>query len=226
MDFHYYGHSTFSLITSDGTTLLFDPFFTSNPHTEVKPEDVAADYILVTHAHNDHTEDLIAIAKHTEATVIAMAELASYLATQGVNVHGMNIGGQFTFPFGTVKMTHAQHSSSMVINGLPVYMGEPAGFLLTIDGLYLYNAGDTSNFGDMALFGKTGAIDYAILPIGDNFTMGPRAAASAAQRLQAKHVIPVHYNTFPVIEQDPQAFTALLPEGVVQVVAPNTTINL
>lgn len=226
MQFHYFGHSTFSLTTTDGTVILFDPFFTSNPMTDVSADDLKPDYIIVTHAHNDHTEDLISIAKRSGATVIAIAELASYVATQGIKSHGMNIGGQYEFPFGLVKMTHAQHSSSMVINGLPVYMGEAAGYMLHIDGVFLFNAGDTSNFGDMALFGQTDQINYAILPIGDNFTMGPSAAASAAKRLGAEHVIPVHYNTFPLIEQDPNAFADLLPDGVVEIVEPNATLTI
>ncbi|MDR0899780.1 MAG: metal-dependent hydrolase [Lactobacillaceae bacterium] len=226
MKFNYYGQSTFVITTENGTKLLFDPFFTSNPLTKTDPNSIEADYILVSHAHNDHAEDLPLIAKNTNAQIIGMVELTDFYMLQGLNVHAMNIGGQFEFPFGTVKLTHAQHSSSMFINGLPVYMGEPVGFLLDIDGKRIYYSGDTSNFGDMELFGKEKPIDLAILPIGDNFTMGPHAASSAAKRLNTKSVIPVHYNTYPLIEQDPYAFAKMLPDGVVTVVEPDTEVEI
>lgn len=226
MQFTYYGHSSFSITTNKGIKLLFDPFLTSNPLTTTDPAMIVADYILVSHAHHDHTENVIDIASRTNATIITIDELATYYAKQGLNVHAMNIGGEYNFPFGPVKLAHAQHTSSITIEGLPVYMGEPVGFMFTIDGLRFYYAGDTSNFGDMALFGKAQPIDYAILPIGDNYTMGPSAAASAAKRLQARHVIPVHYNTFPDIMQDPNKFASLLPDDVVTILKPDQTIDL
>lgn len=140
--------------------------------------------------------------------------------------HGMNIGGKFDFPFGRVKMVHAQHSSGYEVDGQMIYMGEPAGFIFQTEGKTIYHAGDTSNFGDMSLFGEAFDIDIAFLPIGDNFTMGPSEAANAAKRLRAKKVVPIHFNTFPLIKQDPEAFIKLLPENVGKVMAVGETITL
>lgn len=223
----YHGHSVISVETNDGTRLLFDPYITGNPLTDLIVDQVKTDYLLITHGHSDHIGDMLPIAKNNQATIIALPEILHYAkkngATQG---HPMNIGGKFDFPFGRVKMVHAQHSSGYEINGEMLYMGEPAGFILQIDGKTIYHAGDTSNFGDMALFGEAFDIDVAFLPIGDNFTMGPTEAASAAKRIKAKKVVPIHYNTFPLIQQDPEAFVKLLPEGVGKVMAVGETLEI
>lgn len=227
MKITYYGHSVIAIQLADGTNLLFDPFITGNPLTDLVVEDVKTDYILVTHGHSDHVGDMIPIAKKCDATIIGMVELCAFAEKNGVKkTHGMNIGGKFDFPFGRVKMVHAQHSSGYEVDGQMLYLGEPAGFILQAEGKTIYLAGDTSNFGDMALFGEAFAIDVAFLPIGDNFTMGPNEAASAAKRLKAKQVVPIHYNTFPLIKQDPQAFATLLPAGVAKVMAVGESFTL
>lgn len=227
MKITYHGHSVLSIVMANGQKLLFDPFITGNALTDLKAEEVTADWILVTHGHSDHIGDLIPIAKRNDATVISIVEICSFAEQNGVQkTHGMNIGGKFDFPFGRVKMVPAQHSSGYEADGQMIYMGEPAGFILQAEGKTLYHAGDTAEFGDMALLGEAFEIDLAFLPIGDNFTMGPQDAASAAKRLKAKQVVPIHYNTFPVIEQDPDAFVQLLPEKVGKVMAVGETIEI
>lgn len=202
----WHGHSVVSVLTKAGQTILIDPFLTGNDLCDLDSETVAADYILLTHAHEDHYGDTEAIAKRTGAKVIANVEIAAYLEKKGLNTHGMQMGGQHLFNFGKVKMTPAIHGSSIEINGLPFTLGLAAGFLLTIDGKTIYHAGDTALFTDMKLIGENGPIDLAFLPIGDNFTMGPEDALRAAEYLQAVCVVPIHYNTFPVIQQDPKDF--------------------
>ena len=205
----YYGHSTFGIETEDAK-LIVDPFFApNNPAATVKVDEVEADFILVTHGHGDHVADLVPLAKQTGALVICNFEIANWLGNQGVeNVHPMHIGGGYDFPFGRAKMTIAHHGS-----GLPdgSYGGNPAGFLLHLnEGADIYISGDTALTYDMRLIGEAGGVDLAILCIGDNFTMGPDDAVRAAQFVQAKHVIPCHYDTFPPIRQDADAFAKKL----------------
>lgn len=198
----YYGHSTWALETKDAT-ILMDPFFTGNPLAPVAADAVKPSFIILTHAHGDHYGDTVEIAKRTGATLISNFEIVSYCQKQGVaNAHPMHLGGGYTFPFGRVKLTVAHHGSSFPDG---TYGGNPAGLLLEIEGKRLYNAGDTALFSDMSLIGE-GGLDVALLPIGDNFTMGPEDAAIAAKFLRARTVIPEHYNTWPVINQDPEAF--------------------
>jgi L-ascorbate metabolism protein UlaG (beta-lactamase superfamily) len=202
-------------------TLIIDPFLNHNPQAVTKPEDIKADYILVTHGHADHLGDSLEIAKRNEATIIAPNDLGRYLSFQGAQTHGMGIGGEYEFPFGKVKMTLALHDSSYNPPGTKenIYTGMASGFLITAEGKTIYHAGDTGLFGDMQLLGKLNTIDLAFLPIGDNYTMGPRDAVIAAQFLQAKMVVPMHYNTFPLIKQDPKAFVdSLASEGIEGVV--------
>jgi len=207
MKLTYHGQSTVTIETN-GHHLVIDPFFSGNEKATTNPDDVKADFILLTHAHADHMLDAERIAKATGATIIATHELATYLSFKGLNVHPMNLGGQFEFPFGKVKMTQAFHSSSIIDEEKQTitYMGMPAGFLLTIEGKEIYHAGDTALFGDLALYGAHHEIDLAFLPIGDNFTMGPDDALIAADMLQAKVVVPIHYDTFDLIKQDANAF--------------------
>lgn len=207
MKLTYHGQSTVTIETN-GHHLVIDPFFSGNEKATTNPDDVKADFILLTHAHADHMLDAERIAKATGATIIATHELATYLSFKGLNVHPMNLGGQFEFPFGKVKMTQAFHSSSIIDEEKQTitYMGMPAGFLLTIEGKEIYHAGDTALFGGLALYGAHHEIDLAFLPIGDNFTMGPDDALIAADMLQAKAVVPIHYDTFDLIKQDANAF--------------------
>ncbi|HKV45658.1 MAG TPA: metal-dependent hydrolase [bacterium] len=198
----YYGHSTWALETQ-GVAILIDPFLTGNPLTTVKATDLQANFIILTHAHGDHYGDTVEIAKRTGATLISNFEIVNYCQKQGVaNAHPLHLGGGHTFPFGRVKLTVAHHGSSFPDG---TYGGSPAGVVLELEGKHLYNAGDTALFSDMALIAE-GGLDLAILPIGDNFTMGPEDGAAAAKFLRARTVIPEHYNTWPVIQQDPQAF--------------------
>lgn len=198
----FLGHATFKVETA-GKVLLLDPFLDENPQANVKAADVEPGVILLTHGHFDHVGDCVAIARRTGALVIANADICTWLERRGVeNTHGMNIGGAHRFDFGTVKMTLAHHSS-MLPDG--TYGGNPAGFLLTLEDGIVYFAGDTSLFSDMKMIGEA-AIDVAVLPIGDNFTMGPDDALQAVQLLQPKRVIPNHYNTWPPIEVDVQAW--------------------
>jgi L-ascorbate metabolism protein UlaG (beta-lactamase superfamily) len=197
----WYGHACFS-IEGGGATLLMDPFLTGNPLAPVAADEVNADYVLVSHAHGDHLGDAVPIAKRTGATVIANFEIATYCGNQGVNAHPLHIGGGRDFPFGRVKLTIAHHGSSFPDGS---YGGNPAGFLLTIEGKKIYHACDTALFYDMKLIGEEG-VDLAILPIGDNFTMGPEDALKAVKFIEPKTIVPIHYDTFEVIQQDPHAF--------------------
>ena len=198
------GHACL-LIESDGKRVLIDPFLTGNPMAAARPEDVEADVILVSHGHEDHLGDTVAIAKRTGATVVATYELGNWLKGQGLTkVHGMQHGGGCQVdPAIHVKLTLAFHGSTLPGGG---YGGNPCGFLITFaDGSRVYDAADTGLFGDMKLIGEEG-IDLAILPIGDNFTMGPADALRALKLLMPRKVLPIHYNTWDLIAQDATAW--------------------
>ncbi len=219
MKLTYYGHSD-CLVEMGCHRLLFDPFLTDNPLASISAEEASCDYILLTHGHADHIGDTAAIAKRCGATVIAVFELATYLGNQGVNVHAMHIGGQFEFPLGKVKLTIAHHGSGFFEeNGNIVYLGNPAGILLQCDDKVIYHAGDTGLFYDMNLIGDMHPIDVALLPIGGNFTMDIDDACRAVTFLKPKLVVPVHYNTWPIIEADPKSFARKVP-------APATVVAL
>jgi L-ascorbate metabolism protein UlaG (beta-lactamase superfamily) len=212
MNITYYGHSVV-LIEAGGKKIIIDPFITGNGLCPIKQEDLQVDVILLTHGHNDHVGDTVELAKRCNALVVAPFELATYLSWKGVETHPMHIGGSYTFDFGTVKLTQAFHGSSYEEEGEKiVYTGMPAGILFTYNGKTIYHAGDTALFSDMKLIGELNAIDMAFLPIGDNFTMGLEDAALAAKWIQAKTIVPIHFNTFPVIKQDPEKFLSLLED--------------
>lgn len=202
MNITYYGHSCFSA-NVNGIHLLFDPFITGNPaaaHIDIST--IPADYILISHGHQDHMLDVEAIAKHTGAKLISNYEIISWFKEKGIdNGHPMNIGGAFDFDFGTVKYVTAVHSSSLPDG---TYGGNPGGFVVTPKGLRsgFYYAGDTALTYDMKLIGEAEDIDFALLPIGDNFTMGIKDAVRCAELVGTHTVVGIHYNTFPVIAID------------------------
>jgi L-ascorbate metabolism protein UlaG (beta-lactamase superfamily) len=194
----YYGHSAFLLQTA-GRSVLIDPFLTGNPQATVSAADVHADYIVISHGHGDHVGDAVEIAKRTHAMVISNHEISLWLKRQGVpRTHDMHIGGSHRFSFGTLKLTIAHHGSILPDGSCG---GSPAGLLFQTPAGNIYHAGDTGLFGDMALIGEAG-LKLAILPIGDNYTMGPTDSLRAIRLLQPEIVMPCHVNTFPVIEQD------------------------
>jgi L-ascorbate metabolism protein UlaG (beta-lactamase superfamily) len=199
MKFTYYGQSSFEL-EINGIKLLFDPFISPNElakHIDVNS--LKPDYILLSHGHGDHVADLFTIQKNSGAKVICIADIANWLNGKGItNVHGMNIGGGFNFDFGRVKMVYALHSSSMPDGA---YGGNPAGFVIYADGKKVYFAGDTALTYDMKLLADEN-LDWAILPIGDNYTMDVDDAIKATDFINCKNVIGVHYDTFPVIKID------------------------
>jgi len=222
----WYGHATLGLETG-GFHLLVDPFFSGNPTSPVTADNVKADFILVTHGHGDHVGDTVAIAKRTAATVISNFEIASWLAKQGVkNTHGQHLGGGYKHPFGYLKLTLALHGSALPDGS---YGGNPAGFLLTTnDNLKIYFAGDTGLFGDMQLIGDEG-LELAVIPIGDNFTMGPDDALRAVKLLRPRHVVPIHFSTWGLIEQDPQAWSRRVTAETgaqVHVLQPGASLSL
>jgi len=195
----WYGHAAFGFRIGD-MRLLLDPFISDNPSATVDADDLDADFILISHGHGDHVGDAVNIAKRTGALIISNFEIATWFDKQGFKVHGQHIGGGYLHPFGHLKLTLAFHGSALPDGSDG---GNPVGFLLTpTSGEKIYFACDTGLFGDMRLIGEE-SIDLAVLPIGDNFTMGPDDALRAVQFIKPKHVIPVHYNTFEIINQDP-----------------------
>jgi L-ascorbate metabolism protein UlaG (beta-lactamase superfamily) len=206
MKLTYFGHSAFQIETG-GATLLFDPFISGNKHTEgvVTADQLKPDVILLTHAHGDHWGDTPDIAGRTGALVIAQFEVTNYIEAQHDHkkVHPMNTGGTVEHDWGSVTMTWARHSSSFPDG---TYGGSPAGFILRAEGKTIYAAGDTDRFAEMAWYGDDFDIDVALLPVGDDFTMGPAEAARAAKMLRAGLVVPIHWGTFDLLTGDPDEF--------------------
>ncbi|HSM61213.1 MAG TPA: metal-dependent hydrolase [Longimicrobiales bacterium] len=215
----FHGHAACTLETDDGTRLVFDPFLADNPMTDLTADDLEADYILVSHGHNDHLGDCVPLANRTGATVIGTVELVGFCAGKGVaNVHGMNIGGGHDFPFGRVKLTPANHGGS-VAGDDGSHTTPCTGFLVDFGGKRFYHAGDTALIMDFQLL--RGQVDVALLPIGDNYTMGPADAARAVEMIQPEVVIPIHYSTWPVIDQDPEEFKRMVGDAArVEIVPP------
>lgn len=225
MKISYHGHSVVKIET-EGKTILIDPFINGNGLTDLKEEEQNPDVILLTHGHNDHVGDTVSIAKRSGALVVAPNELANYLGWQGLNVHPMHIGGARQFDFGKVKFTQAFHGSSYVTeNNEIIYTGMPGGILFTAEGKTIYHAGDTALFSDMKLIGERHPVDVLFVPIGDNFTMGIEDAAYAVSLIKPKIVVPIHYNTFPPIEVDPNEFAALVQDAEVQILQPGEFVK-
>ena len=202
IDLTYLGHSGF-LISGADHTVAIDPFLTGNPVAVHEPADIACQHIALTHGHSDHVGDTIDIARANDAEVFAVFEICNYLADQGVErTQPMNPGGQVSTDFGFVALVQAFHSSSLEGR----YMGMPCGVILNINGVTIYHCGDTGLFSDMKLIGEIYKPDIACIPIGDRFTMGPKLATHAAELVGASVAIPIHYNTWPPIAQNPADF--------------------
>jgi L-ascorbate metabolism protein UlaG (beta-lactamase superfamily) len=224
----WYGHAAFALAVGKHT-ILIDPFLTGNPAAHVSADSVVADFIVVSHGHGDHIGDAIALAKRTGAIVISNFEITNWLVLQGIpesQVHPQHIGGGFSYPFGYLKLTIAHHGSALPDGS---YGGNPAGLLFsTTDGETIYFACDTGLFLDMKLIGEEG-VDLAVLPIGDNFTMGPDDALRAVKLIKPRVVMPVHFDTWDLIAQDPQDWAGRVEDETdtsCVVIAPGETYEL
>jgi L-ascorbate metabolism protein UlaG (beta-lactamase superfamily) len=218
MKITWLGHSGFLIEGSQ--SVVIDPFLTGNPRAPVKPEDIKkCDVMLITHDHSDHMGDAVPICRATGATVYSTAELATMLAEkEGLKTEGMNIGGTLTHNGVEINIVNAQHSTPT---------DHQIGFVVIMDGKCIYHAGDTGLFGDMKIIGDFFKINLALIPIGDRYTMGTASAARAVELLRCEKVIPMHYNTFPIIEQDPQEFVELVgPTAEVIVLTPGQSCEL
>jgi len=203
MQLRYLGHSAFEL-SDGGTTVLVDPFLTGNPRAAASADELDATTILLTHGHADHLGDTVAIAKRTGATVVAIVELANEIGGEGVEVRDPNLGGTETFEWGSVKLVPAWHTAVSPSGTAHT----PAGLLIELAGTTIYHVGDTCLFSDLQLVGRGREIDVALVPIGGHYTMDRHDAVEAVRLIGAKTVIPIHYDTFPPIETDAQAFKA------------------
>lgn len=218
----FLGHAGFQ-VEEKGVSLLFDPFLTGNPVALARPSEIRANYILVSHAHGDHLGDAVEIAKNNDAMVISTFEVANLIGEKGARSHGMHIGGKKAFDFGHVRITQAFHGS-----GVPG--GHACGFMVRFFGRTIYHTGDTGIFGDMKLLADLEPVDLAFVPIGGNYTMDTDDAAVAVSLIRPKVVIPMHYDTFPLIKADPLAFKnkveVQVPDTRVEILRPGESVTL
>lgn len=223
MNLSFHGQSTI-YFEANGKKVIVDPFITGNGQSDLDANAIEVDYIILTHGHGDHFGDTVELANRNNATVIGSAELGDYLTTNKnvENVRPMNIGGKAEFEFGTVKFVQAFHSSSLTDdNGIPVYLGMPMGVIIEVEGKTIYHTGDTGLFSDMKLIAERHPVDVCFVPIGDNFTMGIDDASYAINTfIKPKITVPVHYDTFELIEQDPNEFKSAVTVGEVQILKP------
>ena len=228
MNLSFHGQSTI-YFEANGKKVIVDPFITGNGQSDLDANAIEVDYIILTHGHGDHFGDTVELANRNNATVIGSAELGDYLTTNKnvENVRPMNIGGKAEFEFGTVKFVQAFHSSSLTNdNGIPVYLGMPMGVILEVEGKTIYHTGDTGLFSDMKLIAERHPVDVCFVPIGDNFTMGIDDASYAINTfIKPKITVPVHYDTFELIEQDPNEFKSSVTVGEVQILKPGESVK-
>lgn len=228
MQLTYFGHSALQIETN-GTTLLIDPFIEGNKHAEglVDPKELNPDVLLLTHAHGDHYGNTPEILENAQPLAIGNFEVVQYLSQtlEHEDIHPMNTGGMWSFDWGEVTLTYARHSSSFPDG---TYGGNPNGFIFEIEGKTIYNTGDTAWFSDLELYGEEYDIDVLLLPIGDNFTMGPEEAVTVAEVLQPELTIPLHYDTFPYIEVDTDEWQQMMEEAGLEakVAQPGETFEL
>jgi L-ascorbate metabolism protein UlaG (beta-lactamase superfamily) len=223
----WHGHSTFTFETADGTRILVDPWFEGNPKADRSLDQVeAAQWIFCTHGHADHFKDAMPLARKMGATLVSSFEIIQFAASMGLEkLHALGVGGGYDFPFGRVKMTAALHGGHVHGDESGMWTCTPGGFVFHLDGTRIYHAGDTALLGDMALL--RGQVDVAILPIGDNYTMGPDDAVRAVELIEPKVVVPMHYGTFPEIEQDPAAFREKVGDRArVEILEPGGVLDL
>ncbi|MEJ7473498.1 metal-dependent hydrolase [Staphylococcus saprophyticus] len=228
MKLSFHGQSTI-YFEANGKKVIVDPFITGNGQSDLDASTLKVDYIILTHGHGDHFGETIELANRNHATVIGSAELGDYLTTYHnvENVRPMNIGGKAEFDFGNVKFVQAFHSSSLTDeNGVPVYLGMPMGLILEIEGKMIYHTGDTGLFSDMKLIADRHPVDVCFIPIGDNFTMGIDDASYAINSfIKPKISVPIHYDTFELIEQDPNKFKEAVSVGEVQILKPGEDVS-
>ncbi len=222
MDIRFLGHSAFELTDGDHR-ILVDPFITGNPKAAVSADELEPTTILLTHGHADHFGDTVDIAKRTGAPVLAIVELAGEIAEEGIETYDPNLGGTVTFDWGWVKLVPAWHTSTTP-NGT---VNTPAGLLISIGGKLVYHLGDTCLFSDLQLIARRGdKVDVALVPIGGHYTMDRHDAVTACEFVGATTVIPIHFDTFPPIETDAEAFKADVEgatDSTVVILAPGET---
>lgn len=225
----FHGHACFEIVAADGTRIVIDPFLSGNPKADVGPEHFVdrLDYVLLTHGHADHIGDAFELLEETGATLVGTYELVSYaMEVRGItNAHPMHIGGGWDFPFGRLRLTPAIHGGKIDADGAEAYTTIPAGLVATVDGVAIHHAGDTALTRDMELL--AGEVDVAIVPIGDNFTMGPEDAGRAIEMIKPRIAIPAHFGTFDLVDVDPVRFVDAVGDAAeVAVLEPGESLEL